>query len=247
MRQKHLDLGNAPDWANTGDKVMTLVASVLAGGDCIDDADVLRTGGTACTLGGTVKVPSTLGTFLHSATDGGRARGRTVRFRFGPRWDIRPEVDALLTQTRGVPRLDPIDVAPFGFHVPVHVGCGSAAGVLNMHLELARPIHRPVAPQDLVAGDAVVIGVVPGQRHDVMFCRSGQARRLGRRFLRFRFGLRFRLCRHRRSCLAGQRFPIARVVGETHPHHDDQARVDRNQCVGGPRLTLDLKIRPRRR
>ncbi len=46
--------------------MMTLVASALAGGDCIDDADVLRTGGTACTLGGTVKAPSTLGTFLRS-------------------------------------------------------------------------------------------------------------------------------------------------------------------------------------
>ena len=52
--------------ANAGDKMMTLVASALAGGDCIDDADVLRTGGTACTLGGTVKAPSTLGTFLRS-------------------------------------------------------------------------------------------------------------------------------------------------------------------------------------
>ena len=52
--------------ANTGDKIMTLVASALAGGDCIDDADVLRTGGTACTLGGAVKAPSTLGTFLRS-------------------------------------------------------------------------------------------------------------------------------------------------------------------------------------
>ena len=30
-----------------GDKMLTLVASALAGGDCIDDADVLRTGGTA--------------------------------------------------------------------------------------------------------------------------------------------------------------------------------------------------------
>ena len=27
--------------------MLTLVASALAGGDCIDDADVLRTGGTA--------------------------------------------------------------------------------------------------------------------------------------------------------------------------------------------------------
>ena len=51
----HLDLGGAPGRANTGDKMLTLVASALAGGDCIDDADVLRTGGTACTLGGTVK------------------------------------------------------------------------------------------------------------------------------------------------------------------------------------------------
>ena len=62
----HLDLGGAPGRANTGDKMLTLVASALAGGDCIDDADVLRTGGTACTLGGTVKAPSTLGTFLRS-------------------------------------------------------------------------------------------------------------------------------------------------------------------------------------
>ena len=63
---RHLDLGRAPGRANTGDKVMTLVASALAGGDCIDDADVLRTGGTAGAIGCTVKAPSTLGTFLRS-------------------------------------------------------------------------------------------------------------------------------------------------------------------------------------
>ena len=45
---------------------MTLVASALAGGDCIDDADVLRTGRTAGALGCVVKAPSTLGTFLRS-------------------------------------------------------------------------------------------------------------------------------------------------------------------------------------
>ena len=60
----HVDLGDAPGRANAGDKMLTLVASALAGGDCIDDADVLRAGGTARTLGGTVKAPSTLGTFL---------------------------------------------------------------------------------------------------------------------------------------------------------------------------------------
>ena len=62
----HLDLGNAPGRANAGDKMLTLVASALAGGDCIDDADVLRTGGTAGALGCVVKAPSTLGTFLRS-------------------------------------------------------------------------------------------------------------------------------------------------------------------------------------
>ena len=63
---KHVDLGRAPGRANTGDKLLTLVASALAGGDCIDDADALRSGGTARVLGCVVKAPSTLGTFLRS-------------------------------------------------------------------------------------------------------------------------------------------------------------------------------------
>ena len=62
----HLDLGGAPGRANTGDKMLTLVASALAGGDCIDDADALRAGGTVGVLGCVVKAPSTLGTFLRS-------------------------------------------------------------------------------------------------------------------------------------------------------------------------------------
>ena len=63
---RHLDLGRAPGRANTGDKIMTLVASALAGGDCIDDADALRAGSTGRVLGCVVKAPSTLGTFLRS-------------------------------------------------------------------------------------------------------------------------------------------------------------------------------------
>ena len=62
----HVDLGDALGRANTGDKMLTLVASALAGGDRIDAADVLRTGGTAGAIGCAVKAPSTLGTFLHS-------------------------------------------------------------------------------------------------------------------------------------------------------------------------------------
>ena len=64
--QQRLDLGDAPGRANTGDKIMTLVASALAGGDCIDDADALRAGGTVGVLGCVVKAPSTLGAFLRS-------------------------------------------------------------------------------------------------------------------------------------------------------------------------------------
>ena len=64
--ERYLDLGNAPGRANTGDKLLTLVASALVGGDCIGDADALRSGGTARVLGCVVKAPSTLGTFLRS-------------------------------------------------------------------------------------------------------------------------------------------------------------------------------------
>ena len=63
---RRLDLGSAPGRANAGDKLLTLVASALAGGDCIDDADTLRAGGTEQVLGCAVKAPSTLGTFLRS-------------------------------------------------------------------------------------------------------------------------------------------------------------------------------------
>ncbi len=61
---RHVDLGRFPGRANAGDQMVTLVASALAGGDCIDDAHALRTGRTADAIGCVVKAPSTLGTFL---------------------------------------------------------------------------------------------------------------------------------------------------------------------------------------
>ena len=54
---RHVDLGRAPGRANVGDKMLTLVASALAGGDCIDDADALRAGGTDRVLGCVIKAP----------------------------------------------------------------------------------------------------------------------------------------------------------------------------------------------
>jgi len=65
-----VDLGNRPGAHRPGRKVLTLVHAILAGADCIDDADVLRTGQTARVLGHRVMAPSTLGTFLRSFTFG---------------------------------------------------------------------------------------------------------------------------------------------------------------------------------
>jgi hypothetical protein len=64
--ERHLHLGAAAGRANVGDKLLTLVMSALAGGDCIDDANALRAGGTERILGFRVKAASTLGTFLRS-------------------------------------------------------------------------------------------------------------------------------------------------------------------------------------
>src|SRR3990170_3841706 len=63
---EHLDLGAKPGRANVGDKLLTLIFSALAGGECIDDANALRAGGTERVLGFRVKAASTLGTFLRS-------------------------------------------------------------------------------------------------------------------------------------------------------------------------------------
>lgn len=65
-----VDLGFVPGRANVGDKAMTLIASLLAGGDCIDDADALRAGSTSAVLGHWVAAPSTLGTFLRAFSFG---------------------------------------------------------------------------------------------------------------------------------------------------------------------------------
>lgn len=66
----HVSLGAVPGRANVGDKAMTLIASLIAGGECIDDADALRAGETDQVLGHWVAAPSTLGTFLRAFSFG---------------------------------------------------------------------------------------------------------------------------------------------------------------------------------
>jgi hypothetical protein len=65
-----IDLGDRPGHALPGRKVLTLVHAMVAGADCIDDCDVLRSGATGKVLGHGVMAPSTLGTFLRSFSFG---------------------------------------------------------------------------------------------------------------------------------------------------------------------------------
>jgi len=65
-----VDLGDRPGRARPGRKVATLVHAMVAGAECIDDCDVLRSGATGSVLGHDVMAPSTLGTFLRSFTNG---------------------------------------------------------------------------------------------------------------------------------------------------------------------------------
>ncbi|HEX2893063.1 MAG TPA: IS1380 family transposase [Marmoricola sp.] len=52
--------------ANPDGKCLTVIHSLLAGGDCIDDVDALRAGSTGAVLGHRVAAPSTVGTFLRA-------------------------------------------------------------------------------------------------------------------------------------------------------------------------------------
>lgn len=61
---------SGPGYFRPGRKAMTLVHSMIVGGDCIDDVDVLRAGETEGVLGHRVMAPSTCGTFLRAFTFG---------------------------------------------------------------------------------------------------------------------------------------------------------------------------------
>src|SRR4051812_32182378 len=69
LAERLVRLGDRVGAANTGRKVMTLIYAMVLGADCIDDADVLRSGRLGALLG-RVAAPSTLGTFLRAFTFG---------------------------------------------------------------------------------------------------------------------------------------------------------------------------------
>jgi hypothetical protein len=65
-----VDLGNRPGAAHPGRKLLTLVHPMVAGGDCIDDVELLRCGSTGSVLGHRVMAASTVGTWLRSFSFG---------------------------------------------------------------------------------------------------------------------------------------------------------------------------------
>jgi hypothetical protein len=69
--RERLHLGRSiPGAAHADLKAMTLISALLAGADCIDDVDLLRSGATEQVIGQWVAAPSTIGTFLRAFTWG---------------------------------------------------------------------------------------------------------------------------------------------------------------------------------
>jgi hypothetical protein len=85
-----VDLGGRPGAHRPGRKALTLIHAMIAGADCIDDADLLRSGSTAKVLGHRVMAPSALGTFLRSFTFGHvRQLDRVAETLMGRAWAAR--------------------------------------------------------------------------------------------------------------------------------------------------------------
>lgn len=68
--EETVDLGERPGAARPGRKVLSLCHAMAAGADSIDDAEVLRAGGSEALLGHKAMAPSTLGTFLRAFSFG---------------------------------------------------------------------------------------------------------------------------------------------------------------------------------
>jgi hypothetical protein len=65
-----VDLSDRPGAARPGRKLLTVVHALAAGGDCIDDVELLRAGSTSSVLGHRVMAASTVGTWLRAFTFG---------------------------------------------------------------------------------------------------------------------------------------------------------------------------------
>ena len=117
----------------------------------------------------------------HGPVQAGGPGGR-IGLAGGRGWGVGVEVAALVAQAMGVPGLDPVDVARLRRQARVHVGGRGGAGVVFDDGEDSRCVRVPEAAEDLVAGDGVVVRVVPLQGDLVVAHGPGEARGSGGRF-----------------------------------------------------------------
>jgi hypothetical protein len=145
--------------AHPAEKCLTVIHSALAGGDCIDDVDALRAGGTQAVLGHRVAAPSTVGTFLRSLRWGqarqldavgrellGRAAGLgAIEVGGGP---FVVDVDATLVETYGLAKRGGSAVMRTGrrgYHPILAVAAGTG-DVLHARLRRGRTNDASGAP-----------------------------------------------------------------------------------------------------
>ena len=145
-----VDLGDAPGRASVGSKALTLIAAVLAGGDCLTDAEALRAGQSAAVLGHAVPAPSTLGTFLRSFRWGQvRQLDAVSRAALGRAWAagagpgeaaLTIDLDARLCETYGLAKAGAREVTYLGvrgYH-PLLAVAGGSGEVLHSRLRGGR-------------------------------------------------------------------------------------------------------------
>ena len=148
--KERLTLGDRAANPNRADKLLSLICSSLAGGDCIDDADVLRAGDTARILGFKVKAPSTLGTFLRAFRwHNVRQLDAISRIALKHAWDMgagpddRPltiDVDSTLCETYGSHKQGARDltyIGEKGYH-PLVASIGGSGEILHVRMRAGR-------------------------------------------------------------------------------------------------------------
>ncbi len=155
---QHLGLGDLLDervtvGPNPAAKTLTLVHSLLAGGDCIDDVDGLRAGSTASVLGHQGVAPSTAGTFLRSFTPGHVGQlDAVIDQLLGRVWAHEParatcvvDIDSTLCATFGLAKDGARKVmrtGSRGYHPLVAVGAGTG-DVIHARLRRGRSNDPP--------------------------------------------------------------------------------------------------------
>jgi hypothetical protein len=146
--------------AHPAEKCLTVIASALAGGDCIDDVNALRAGATGAVLGHRVAALSTVGTFLRSLRWGNArqldavSRELLARAAAAGAIEIDParrfviDIDATLVETYGLAKRgaeQPMRTGRRGYHPILAVAAGTG-DVLHARLRRGRTNDASGAP-----------------------------------------------------------------------------------------------------